>query len=243
MPRPKPGLRRFRRALGPPKSMRVRWNLQSGNEVAEWMLQSGQPRRALGMLQDLERRYPRRGDALGGLRLSLRESLDKGALAAKQRGDAKAAYALYSQLLILEPSDLELTREMLSQAGPAGFLEQKLLVMPQISTLRHVVGSTITSYALALTFAGEDSLIDAERELRKARELQPQSVDVARTLPGSLNREPHALDALPRAEEVVELIERQLSRMSEDDAGYRELEYSLSLALFRLRKFDRAERF
>ena len=29
-------------------------------EVAAWMLQSGQPRRALGMLQDLERRYPRR---------------------------------------------------------------------------------------------------------------------------------------------------------------------------------------
>ena len=49
------------------------------------------------------------------------------------------------------------------------------------------------------------------------------------------------MDALPRAEEVVEFIERQLSRMSEDDAGYRELEYSLSLALFRLRKFDRAE--
>ena len=47
-------------------------------------------------------------------------------MAAKQRGDAKAAYALYSQLLILEPSDLELTREMLSQAGPAGFLEQKI---------------------------------------------------------------------------------------------------------------------
>ena len=95
---------------------------------------------------------------------------------------------------------------------------------------------------MALTFAGEDSLIDAERELRKARELQPQSVDVARTLSWVLlNREPHALDALPRAEEVVELIERQLSRMSEDDAGYRELEYSLSLALFRLRKFDRAE--
>ena len=35
-------------------------------EVAEWMLQSGQPRRALGMLQDLERRYPRRSDASAG---------------------------------------------------------------------------------------------------------------------------------------------------------------------------------
>ncbi|MEC8052241.1 MAG: tetratricopeptide repeat protein [Myxococcota bacterium] len=131
---------------------------------------------------------------------------------------------------------------MLRQAGPAGFLEQKIagyaanLELETRGWLDHYL------YALALTFAGADSLVDAERELRKARELQPQSVDVARTLSWVLlNREPQAMDALPRAEEVVELIERQLSRMSEDTVGYRELEYSLSLALFRLRKFDRAE--
>ena len=67
-------------------------------EVAEWMLQSGQPRRALGMLQDLERRYPRRGDALGGLRLSLRESLDKGAGSEATRRCKGGLCALFSAL-------------------------------------------------------------------------------------------------------------------------------------------------
>ena len=78
-------------------------HFQSRDGSRKWMLKSGQPRRALGMLQDLERRYPRRSDF--SLRLSLRESLDKGAMAAKQRGDAGRLCALFSAL-ILEPVTL-----------------------------------------------------------------------------------------------------------------------------------------
>ena len=94
---------------------------------------------------------------------------------------------------------------------------------------------------LALTFVGPQSLVQAEKQLRIAQQLQPQSIDVVRTLSWVLlNRGGRLTDRLRRAEEVIDVVERQLSRMEEGAEGYRELEYSLSLALFRLGKFDRS---
>ena len=90
-------------------------------QVTRWMLLSGAPRRALAMLQALEKTYPKETEALRDLRTELSRELGNSAQKAVERGDAGEAYALYSQLLILEPNDLELNRKLLAQSKPAGF--------------------------------------------------------------------------------------------------------------------------
>jgi len=210
-------------------------------QVTQWMLLSGAPRRALAMLQTLEEDFPKEKEALRALRAELRRELGNSAEKAVERGDANTAYALYSQLLILEPYDLELNRQLLAQAKPAGFLGQKIAQFD--SAVREKTSGWLDHYllGLALTFVGPEKWVLAEKQLRRAQQLQPQSIDVTRTLSWVLlNRRGRLTDRLRRAEEVIDIVERQLSRMEEQAEGYRELEYSLSLALFRLGKFDRA---
>lgn len=211
-------------------------------DLTAWMLESGSPRKALAMLQELESTFPHEREDLRSLRNKLRSEMSEVARSAERRGDAKTAYALYSQLLILEPDDLAMVRQMLAQAGAAGFLNQKVEQYAEAVELETAGWVDHYLYGLALTFTGADGLADAERQLKKARNLQPQSVDVVRTLSWVLlNKNPTGAGSLLRAEQVIELVERQLSRMDVDAEGYRELEYALSIALCRLGKFDRAQ--